>query len=92
VTVPVTKRRIEAASTRHTEVPVEAIVATNPAAEAAGIHARERPEPTPAINDVVVEVHASGFVPADLGVALDMGRGGKLKSPARRAVIAGSGP
>jgi NADPH:quinone reductase-like Zn-dependent oxidoreductase len=44
---------------------VKAIVATNPAAETAGITLAERPQPTPAINDVVVEVHASGFVPAE---------------------------
>src|SRR6478735_8214404 len=44
---------------------MKALVATNPAAEAAGITLAERPEPTPAINDVVVEVHASGFVPAE---------------------------
>ena len=44
---------------------MKAIVATDQAAEAAGITLTERPEPTPAINDVVVEVHASGFVPAE---------------------------
>jgi NADPH:quinone reductase-like Zn-dependent oxidoreductase len=44
---------------------VKAIVATDRAAEAAGITLVERPEPAPAINDVVVEVHASGFVPAE---------------------------
>src|SRR3954463_6719541 len=45
--------------------PMKAIVATDQAAEVAGITLAERPEPTPAINDVVVEVHASGFVPAE---------------------------
>ncbi|TNC28045.1 NADP-dependent oxidoreductase [Amycolatopsis alkalitolerans] len=44
---------------------MKAIVATDQAAEAAGITLAERPEPTPAINDVVVDVHASGFVPAE---------------------------
>ncbi|MGW5642799.1 NADP-dependent oxidoreductase [Saccharopolyspora sp. NPDC003752] len=44
---------------------MKAIVATDQAAEAAGITLAERPEPTPAINDVVVEVQASGFVPAE---------------------------
>src|ERR1700761_1442226 len=44
---------------------MKAIVVTNQAAEAAGITLAERPEPTPAINDVVVEVRASGFVPAE---------------------------
>jgi NADPH:quinone reductase-like Zn-dependent oxidoreductase len=44
---------------------MKAIVATDQAAEAAGITLAQRPEPTPAINDVVVEVHASGFVPAE---------------------------
>jgi NADPH:quinone reductase-like Zn-dependent oxidoreductase len=47
------------------ELPMKAIVATDKAAAAAGIQLAERPEPTPAINDVVVEVHASGFVPAE---------------------------
>jgi NADPH:quinone reductase-like Zn-dependent oxidoreductase len=44
---------------------MKAIVAMDRAAEAAGITLAERPEPTPAINDVVVEVNASGFVPAE---------------------------
>src|ERR671938_318037 len=44
---------------------MKAIVATDQSAEAAGITLTERPQPTPAINDVVVEVHASGFVPAE---------------------------
>lgn len=44
---------------------MKAIVATDQAADAAGITLAERPEPTPAINDVVVEVRASGFVPAE---------------------------
>lgn len=44
---------------------MKAIVAMDQATEAAGITLVERPEPTPAINDVVVEVHASGFVPAE---------------------------
>jgi NADPH:quinone reductase-like Zn-dependent oxidoreductase len=44
---------------------VKAIVATDQAAGAGAITLAERPEPTPAINDVVVEVHASGFVPAE---------------------------
>ncbi len=44
---------------------MKAVVATDQAAEAAGIQLAQRPEPVPAINDVVVEVHASGFVPAE---------------------------
>jgi NADPH:quinone reductase-like Zn-dependent oxidoreductase len=44
---------------------MKAIIATDQAAEAGGIMIAERPEPAPAINDVVVEVHASGFVPAE---------------------------
>ena len=44
---------------------MKAVVVTNQAAGAAGITLAERPEPTPAINDVVVEVRASGFVPAE---------------------------
>ena len=44
---------------------MKAVVVTDRAAEAAGIALAERPEPAPAINDVVVEVRASGFVPAE---------------------------
>jgi NADPH:quinone reductase-like Zn-dependent oxidoreductase len=44
---------------------MKAIIATDRTAEAAGIELAQRPEPTPAINDVVVEVRASGFVPAE---------------------------
>ncbi|KJK46861.1 NADPH:quinone reductase [Lentzea aerocolonigenes] len=44
---------------------MKAVVATDQTAEAAGIALVDRPEPTPAINDVVVEVRASGFVPAE---------------------------
>src|SRR5579863_1296590 len=58
-------RRAKAGGRRQTEVAVKAVVVTDRAAEAAGITLAERPEPTPAINDVVVEVRASGFVPAE---------------------------
>src|SRR3954470_9129706 len=63
--MPVTDRRTEPASTRYTEVPMKAIVAMDQATEAAGITLAERPEPTPAINEVGVEVHSSGFAPAE---------------------------
>ena len=45
---------------------MKAVVSTDPAAGAAGMALAERPEPEPAINDVVVRVHASGFVPTEL--------------------------
>lgn len=44
---------------------MKAIIATDQNAESAGITLIEQPEPKPAINDVIVEVHASGFVPAE---------------------------
>src|SRR5258705_3502819 len=44
----------------------EAIVVTDQAAGTAGMMLVERPEPQAAINDVVVQVHASGFVPTEL--------------------------
>src|SRR5215813_5612098 len=47
-------------------IPVKAIVVTDQAAGTAGMTLVERPEPQAAINDVVVEVHASGFVPTEL--------------------------
>ena len=52
---------------------MKAIVETEQAAGTAGMKLVERPEPQPAINDVVVQIHASGFVPTD-GVALDLDR------------------
>jgi NADPH:quinone reductase-like Zn-dependent oxidoreductase len=45
---------------------MKAIVVTNQAAGTAGMALTERPEPSAAINDVVVQVHASGFVPTEL--------------------------
>ncbi|WP_030411338.1 NADP-dependent oxidoreductase [Streptomyces sp. NRRL S-1448] len=45
---------------------MKAIVVTDQAAGTAGMTLTERPEPAPAINDVVVQVHASGFVPTEL--------------------------
>src|SRR5690242_11336079 len=45
---------------------VKAIVVTDHAAGTAGMKLVERPEPQAAINDVVVEVRASGFVPTEL--------------------------
>jgi NADPH:quinone reductase-like Zn-dependent oxidoreductase len=45
---------------------MKAIVVTEEAAGTAGMTLAERPEPRPAINDVVVQIHASGFVPTEL--------------------------
>ena len=45
---------------------MRAIVVTDQAAGTAGMTLGERPEPPAAINDVVVEVHASGYVPTEL--------------------------
>jgi len=45
---------------------VKAIVVTDRAAGAAGLRLTERPEPSAAINDVIVEIYASGFVSTEL--------------------------
>jgi NADPH:quinone reductase-like Zn-dependent oxidoreductase len=45
---------------------MRAIVVTDQAAGTAGMMLVERPGPEPAINDVVVQIHASGFVPTEL--------------------------
>src|ERR1700744_2564484 len=45
---------------------MKAIVVTDQAAGTAGMQWRERPEPQAAINDVIVQIHASGFVPTEL--------------------------
>jgi len=46
---------------------MKAIVVTDQGAGMAGMKLVQRPEPRPAINDVVVQVHASGFVGTELG-------------------------
>src|SRR5215475_1500071 len=46
---------------------MKAIVVTDKAAGTAGMKLVERPEPQPSINDVVVQVYASGFVNTELG-------------------------
>jgi NADPH:quinone reductase-like Zn-dependent oxidoreductase len=43
-----------------------AIVVTDQAAGTAGMKLSERPDPRAAINDVVVQIHASGFVGTEL--------------------------
>ncbi|MEV4514196.1 NADP-dependent oxidoreductase [Dactylosporangium sp. NPDC049525] len=45
---------------------MKAIVVTDQAAGTAGMTLVERPEPSAALNDVVVQVHASGFVPTEM--------------------------
>ena len=44
---------------------MKAIAVTDQAAGPAGMTLTERPEPPAAINDVIVQVHASGFVPTE---------------------------
>jgi NADPH:quinone reductase-like Zn-dependent oxidoreductase len=46
---------------------MKAIVVNDETAGMAGMTLTDRPEPVPAINDVIVEVHASGFVSTELG-------------------------
>ncbi|MDX2853414.1 NADP-dependent oxidoreductase [Actinacidiphila glaucinigra] len=45
---------------------MKAIVVTDQAAGTAGMTLTERPEPLAAINDVIVRIHASGFVPTEM--------------------------
>src|SRR5689334_5903787 len=45
---------------------MKAIVVTDRDEGTSGMRLVERPEPSAAINDVVVRVHASGFVPTEL--------------------------
>jgi NADPH:quinone reductase-like Zn-dependent oxidoreductase len=45
---------------------MKAIVVTDQAAGLAGTKLIERPEPAPAINDVIVRIHASGFVATEM--------------------------
>src|SRR5689334_17764867 len=45
---------------------MKAIVATSLAAGTAGMTSVERPEPSAAINDVIVRIHSSGWVPTEM--------------------------
>ncbi len=45
---------------------MKAIVVTDRTASAAGMTLVDRPEPSAAINDVIVEIHATGFVPTEV--------------------------
>src|ERR1700758_4735664 len=45
---------------------MKAIMVPDKAAGTAGMTLVQRPEPTAAINDVIVEIHASGFVPTEM--------------------------
>jgi NADPH:quinone reductase-like Zn-dependent oxidoreductase len=45
---------------------MKAIVVTDEAAGTGGMTLEERPEPSPAINDAIVEIYASGFVPTEM--------------------------
>src|SRR6478752_1442681 len=55
-------------STKRAEetIHMKAIVVTDQAAGTAGMKLVERPEPPAAINDVIVQIHASGYVPTEL--------------------------
>jgi NADPH:quinone reductase-like Zn-dependent oxidoreductase len=48
------------------EVAMKAIVVSDQTAGTAGMKLAERPDPQPSINDVVVQVHAAGFVNTEL--------------------------
>ena len=61
---------------------MKAIVVEDRAAGTAGMKLVERPEPAAAINDVVVEVRASGFVPTELTwPSTWVDRGGRARTP-----------
>src|SRR3954451_19441120 len=55
-----TRRELDTGRSR-----MRAIVVTDEAAGTAGMTLVERPEPRAAINDVIVQIHASGFVPTE---------------------------
>src|SRR5256714_9932212 len=60
------RRTKAAAKARRSSGGMEAIVVTDQAAGTAAMKLADRPAPQAAINDVVVEVHASGFVATEL--------------------------
>src|SRR5436190_12528690 len=61
---------------------MKAFTVTDRAQGTAGMTLVERPEPSAAINDVVVQVHASGFVPTELEwPSTWTDRGGRDRTP-----------
>src|SRR5512143_3240718 len=61
---------------------MKAIVVTDKTAGTAGIKLMERPEPQAAINDVVVQIHASGFTGDELSwPSTWMDRAGRDRTP-----------
>src|SRR6185437_2001241 len=61
-TSPITAHLTNNEETMH----MKAIVVTDQAAGLAGMKLAERPGPPAAINDVIVQIHASGFVPTEM--------------------------
>src|SRR4051794_31408061 len=64
---PLVRANNRAGTEGREETPVKAIVVTDAAAGMAGLTLTDRPEPPPAINDVIVQIHAAGFVSTELG-------------------------
>jgi len=61
---------------------MKAIIVTDQTAGTAGMTLVDRPTPQPAINDVVVEIHAAGFVNSELGwPSTWVDRGGRDRTP-----------
>jgi len=61
---------------------MRALVVSDEAAGPAGIAEADRPRPTPAINDVIVEVYASGYVPTEVGwPSTWVDRSGRRRTP-----------
>jgi NADPH:quinone reductase-like Zn-dependent oxidoreductase len=61
---------------------MKAIVVTEQVAGTAGMRLMERPQPTAAINDVIVEIYAAGFVPTEVEWSSTwVDRAGRDRSP-----------
>lgn len=61
---------------------MKAIVVTEQVAGTAGMRLMERPQPTAAINDVIVEIYAAGFVPTEVEWSSTwIDRAGRDRSP-----------
>src|SRR3954466_8036540 len=69
-------------ATARSVICMKAIVVTDQAAGTAGMTLVDRPDPPAAINDVIVEVHASGFVPTETAwPSTWTDRGGRDRTP-----------
>jgi D-arabinose 1-dehydrogenase-like Zn-dependent alcohol dehydrogenase len=73
---------MESIDSQKKEATMNAIIVTDQVAGTAGMKLMERPQPQAAINDVIVQIHASGYVSTELDwPSTWVDRAGRNRSP-----------